>query len=347
MAEIACLAIGRSTHTLVVREEDGSFQEQKFANSRSGATGVLAEGVKRLIVVGNREWAIACASFLSQSGVEVRYVGEKTQKGAKQNKVKFAQRVLAAGITGRPFFGEKRPEASIDVHPWYRTAMEYYTATDEVRTAKHLVLSTLSVLFPEAVQPSREERKKGLPIPDPMPPGIWTKKMASVFEDPDPLKLQSNPVVPAAVRTLAENSLGLWIPPDVRDRYRELHKGYVNNLREWEERKKDAVDRLRNLVRDHPMLTDWPESDSVLVVIGFLVWRTWPSWRELRAFCGLDVTRIGDKGPRISRKRPEVRQYLYLLMTRTKRARALAGTKKRRVKRIERLLKSLRLLYLK
>ena len=134
MAETACLAIGRSTHTLVAREEEGSFQEQKLANSQSGAMNILTEGVKRLIVVGNREWAIAFASFLSQSGVEVRYVGEKTQKGAKQNKVKFAQRVLTAGIRGRLFFGEKRPEASTDVHPWYRTALEYYTATDEVRT---------------------------------------------------------------------------------------------------------------------------------------------------------------------------------------------------------------------
>ena len=342
------VAIGRNTHTLVWKEAE-DFEEQPIANSEEGARYALQMRPDQILFVGNREWAIAMAHWLRTAGIEVRYLAKPTEKGSRQSMAKFARAALGSGITGRFFFEEKRPSAQEEEHPWYRTAREYLSATNEVRRAKHLILSDLSVLFPEGVKPSLAEQKKGLPVPQPTPPDIWTKKMQPVLENPDPRILRlSRGGVPAEVRTLASRSLALSLSGEVRGRYEVLHKGHLANLRHWEARKIEAMERLQKMVGEHPMAADWPMSDSVVVVIGLLGWRKWPHWRELRSFAGLAVTRLDSRGkPRISRVRGEVRQYLYLLATRTKLGKELAGPAKKRVKRIERLLKELRLRYLK
>ena len=149
------VAIGRSTHT-VVRQFEDDFEESKIPNSIEGVQALLAtvsmlemsERSVPVIFLGNKKWALAFVSALREQdgSIDLRYFArKKSNRGARENFIKFAKSVLKGGITGRPFIEEKRPQDGIlqDDHPWYGAAMEYLRAANDVRRAKHLVLSTI------------------------------------------------------------------------------------------------------------------------------------------------------------------------------------------------------------
>jgi hypothetical protein len=243
---------------------------------------------------------------------------------------------------------------------WEELAGQYLQLTNDVREGKHRVLSCLSVLFPEAIQASLQERKKGRPIPQPMPPGIWTKKMSGVLANPDPFVLESDPGVPAVIHELAQKSLGREIQPDMKAEYMTRYIRHRGELQTAERQKQIVFDQLQRMVGNHPLARAFPNSDSAVVLTGLIGWRNWPQWRELRAYCGLSLTRMDTKGnSQISRVRPNVRQYLYLLVTRTQVGKSFAATVRqelddrgykgrgRRVKILEKFLKDLWRKYLK
>lgn len=362
------VVLGRSTHTLLWKNGTDEWEQKLIANAQAdkhGVSEIFSLNPKTVVIVGNREWGTPLAYFLQEhtsNGLEIHYIGKPREKGKKIDFKKYLQNALESGMTGHPFLAEQLPKTEEINHPWYRVAHEYLRAINEVRRAKHLVLSTLSILFPEVVKPSGIEMKKGQPIPHPVPPGIWNKNMKGVRENPDPDLLQSESSVPDAVRTLAKKSLGKSLPAEVRTRYTRLHQEYLANLTAWEMNAEEAMARLKVFVREHPMAQAFPTAESAIVLCALIGWRTWQDWRELRSFAGLAVTRLDAKGNmRISRVRGEIRQYAYLLLKSTigkemvseldLRAKLAKerGTPIRHmnVKRIEKLLKELRKRFLK
>lgn len=362
------VALGRSTHTLLWKNGADEWEQKLIANAQSEEHGVgeiFEMNPKTVVMTGNREWGTPLAYFLQEhttNGLEIRYLGRPREKGKKFDFKKYLRHALESGMIGCPFLAEQLLKTEEINHPWYRVAHEYLRAINEVRRAKHLVLSTLSILFPEVVKPSDIEMKKGQPIPYPVPPGIWNKNMKSVRENPDPELLQSESSVSDAVQTLAKKSLGQSLPKEVRTRYMRLHQEYLANLVAWEDNAEEAMARLKVFVREHPMAQAFPTAESAIVLCALIGWRVWPDWRELRSFAGLAVTQMDAKGNmRISRVRGEVRQYAYLLLKSTVGKEMVSeldlraklakerGTPIRHmnVKRIEKLLKELRKRFLK
>ncbi len=364
------IAIGRNTYTLVWYASSEPQEKElvatqivkEVANTHEGVADVLNFEPEVLVVVGNKEWGKAFMFALHEACPRcvIRYVPKPSKKGSRENLPKFLAAVLQSGITGASFFAERKPKQEGDTedphpHAWYRMSHEYVTATDQVRRAKHLVLSTMAVLFPEAIRPSQDEIRKGRPMQNPLPPNIWTGKMKKVLQNPDPFSLQEDASVPEAVRTHAKTSLGRSVPREKREHYMKLHREYYANLLQWLKTQEEVLGRLSEAVGGHPMMQIDPKSVTLTVLCGFIGWREW-SWRELQSFCGLAVTRVDERGkPRISRMRKPIRNYLYLIATLTKWGKELVATKdgklldpplKTRVKRIEGLLGALRRRYL-
>lgn len=363
MPKIIGIAVGSATHTVLwqgdpILNPDNEWQTLLVPNGFEAIEQIIELEPEVVAFAGSHRLAEPLAYALRDvlgTQTTIRYFPrQKMGRGVRENTPKFLRTVLGNQLIGRDFFGEKRIGIGTppEEHPLYATAMEYHNATDEVRRGKHHLLSDIKILFPEAILPALAERKKGKPIPQPSPPDIWTKKMRVVLENPDPFVLADNNTAPPAIRALSKSSLGRYLPAEVRRRNTELHQEHLNGLRVWEDNKALSLERMRELVGAHPMIREmFPESDSALVLCAFLAWKAWPGkrhgWPSLVRFLGMDVSEIDSKGKsRISRIRPAPRQYLYLLVTRTKIGKEIAG-EGRRVPRMERVLKHLWKQYLR
>lgn len=350
------IGVGRSTHTLVRVDGTGRVEQSFIPNCLAGVEKVVEvladdEAEKKVAFLGNHRWAMPFAYALKERGIQCFYFPIKMERGSRGRiggVVKVLGTALMSNIRPRPFFQERKiwmaPEQESRT---YRLASEYLQVANEVREAKHHVLDGLSILFPELVPAGTTSKvvkgkRVDLPLPQPQPPGLFTKRMMPVLAKPDPLKLSEDPLVPWTVRELARKSLGRYLPKDLREQTMAGHQQALINYYQQVEYKEGKLQALKEAVSQHRLVQIFGEGDIISVVVAFLGWRAWPYWRELRRFCGLDVSRIDSKGrPRISRVRPEIRQYLYLLAIRTKIGREVTKDVKRRVKKIERLLKYL------
>ncbi|GEM_PF-3225053 len=376
--EVLGMVVGRNTHTLLwnkalefgshlsLEKDQVAFCEDKIPNCQDGVQRIISLAPRYLVVAGNKEWVKAFLYCLqSEAGEEsiaIRYVMRKAQKGTKEDMSKFLQNALQKGAKTVPFFAEPRNAMPVNAHQddgqehlWYRTAMEYMRASTEVRRAKHLVLSTISVLFPEAVRPSTRELHKVKAVPTPMPPDLWTQRMKIVLDNPDPFVLEDHSSAPMQIHILAADSVGRALPDDIRAHYKKIHAEYLQNMYAWQRVKEETMGRLQALVADHPLMAAAPDSELLAVVCGLVGWRAWPSWRELAKFAGLEVSRVDESGnPRISRVRAPLRNYLFLITTLTNWGKHIVDTKdgvpmaptSSKVKRIEGLLGGLRRKYL-
>ncbi|MBI2052376.1 MAG: hypothetical protein HYT38_01705 [Candidatus Sungbacteria bacterium] len=364
------IGIGRNTHTLVMvdvqpdQEPKVVVTEQYVPNSYSGAMDVVSivssnGNPRQVVFTGNIRWGTPFAAMLRNKDIEpfyYRFMAERGQRGRVGNVAKSLVTILTTGVRSRPYFLQKQTVAEGEAEKLphtHRVALEYLKVTDQVRQTKHHVLDGLVVLFPECVR--SEGRKVGgetLPVPQPQPPGLFTKGMQLVLANPDPFELDHHYGVPVEVRVLAANSLGRWVPQDFRAQVMSTYQCDLTNYYAQLERKETKMAELRELMAEHPLVVKYGGGDIITVVAALIGWRTWPYWRELRRYCGLDVSRLDSTGkPRISRVRPQIRQYLYLFMSMTKVGKEMAaevtnvrqdGTKRThlRVKRLEHVLKA-------
>lgn len=360
------IGVGRSTHTLVtVYQEDGmepQVSEQYVPNDYSGAMEVVSVvsengNPRQVVFTGNVRWGTPFAALLKEKSVEphyYRFLAERGQRGKVGNVAKSLATILITGIQTRPYFQQKQePRREEQLPHVCRLASEYLEATDQVRIAKHHLLDGMVILFPEAVKAGTTE-KKGveLPVPNPQPPELFTKKMRPVLENPNPFALETMADAPDVIRELAARSLGRWVPSDFRRQVMENHRLNLANYDTQLARKEIQLETLRSMVAGDPLLREYGDGDIITVLSALIGWRQWPNWRELRRYCGLDVSRLDSTGKhRISRVRPPIRQYLYLFMSMTKQGREIAaqvkntredGTRRPhlRVKRLEKVLKT-------
>lgn len=352
------VAIGRNTHTVVV--VNGKVEETKksdIPNSQEGVEEVrkiLQDlGENEVAFAGNRRWALPFACALVDQGVDCFYYVFKTERGKRGrtgNMANVLAKALQSGVKPKPFFREQpRKPAPEEMPGSYRVALEYLNAADRVRKLKHHLLDCLAVLFPEAVKAGKISRRtkagmEMLPVPRPQPPGIFTKRMRLVLENPDPFQLEDEQGVPPEVREFARKSLGRYIPLELRRKTLNDHRIFLAQYDHHVALKEAKMEEVRRIAAQHPLFELFDGRDTISLLIAFLGWRTWlgkRGWRGVRRFCGLDVSCIDSKGnPRISRVRPEIRQYLFLLK-KTKKGGEITNGVEGRVKQLERLLKYL------
>ena len=359
-AGVAGVAIGRCTHSIVFLNPDDKTEELFVSNSQTGVEelnrALQERGIKSLVMVGNHHWAIPFAYGLKALGVEVFYRSlllKEGKRGRVGSVASMLPMVLRQKLPLRPFFQEKvaYKKEEPEKLPSFRLSRDYGRKIRELQSLVLQLYNLLAILFPEIVPAKKTSVRKGeetinLPVPEPQPPGLFTKKMRPVLENPNPRLLERTESTPATVRELAASSLAKYVPPSI---YRETMERYQRLLARYDqavEEKAFALNGLKEQVGGHPLVGLFKGCDTICVVVGFLGWRPWPNWRELRSFCGLDVTRLDSKGrPRISRKRPEIRRALHLLATRTtigkELTRDLRGKRHKKVKGIERILKYL------
>jgi hypothetical protein len=339
-------------HTVLVKK-DKEWQKFLVPNSIHGVKKVieLLNGQKEVVFIGNRRWGTTFALALSSFGIEPLYYPLSIKgRGRVGALSKVFVSLVERQVKPKRFFEkyEKKEEFNPSFNPSeidsYRLALEYIQATNEVREAKHHLLDHLRVLFPEIVPIktiSQEKRGATILLPVKSVPDIFTKKMERVLWNPAPEFLATEDDLPEEIRELARGSLGRYLPYDLKEKTLVSYKEALRNYFEQVNVKGRKLQELRDRVKNHRLVKIFNQSESICVLVGLLGWRTWPNWRELRRFAGLDVSRIDSKGrPRISRLRPEIRQYLFLLL-KTNLGKRLTKDVKGRVKKIERMLKYL------
>ena len=182
----------------------------------------------------------------------------------------------------------------------------------------------MALLFPEVIRVGSP--KPGDPVVQPQPPDIFRKKMRVVLEDPFPERLTRGDHIPEPVRILARKSLARKIPIERRKLEADGLPDLLAHYDRWVKTKSEVVKALRLHYREHPAVKDdFGEGDLIVVLLALLAWKEDWRWREVRRFCGLDVSRIDGRGnDRISRRRGPLRQYIYLLGAMTGRGKAVA-----------------------
>jgi hypothetical protein len=357
--KIIGVGVGKQTHTLFLIKGE-CVENQFISNDEKGLHDLIELSTNndhaKIVFSGNKRWCMPMACGLREYGITPYYLAIKNEKGARGKKGrvdKILLKTLELGGNFYLFFPEVKEEKELPTT--YRVAMEYIAAADLVRQLKHHLLDCLAVLFPEVVKALTITRGKGekavdLPVPQPQPPDLYAKKMKIVLNNPDPFFLETAEGVPEVVKTLAKNSLGRFIPKEFIEKTKKDYFDHLEKFRAQSEVKDKKMEEIKELVKDHLLVQEYGDGDTVAMIIAFLGWRTWPHWRELRRFVGLAVTRVDSGGKsRISRVRPEIRQYLYLFMTLTKAGKEMVSHMKgkNRVKRLERVVKNLRLKCLK
>lgn len=353
------ISVGKQTHTLtrlVLREKGPTPIQTYVANSIEGvdeiSKAISQNGDEpKVAFVGNWRWAAPIAFALENRSINTFYYRIKQERGARGrigNVSKLAVKLLSSGVAPSPFFRQRQPEdkAQPELPTIYQMADEYLAEANFVREFKHRILNCLAITFPEVVKAGTtfkvvQGNMIPLPVPSPQPPDLFTKKMRIVLEHPDPdwLAIIENKV-PSEVKELAKKSLARFVPSEIRQEALANCSGYLKEYEAHLVLKEEKMAVLREALKDHSLVKLFGGGDFATVVAAYLGWRQWPNFRELRRFCGLDVSRIDSKGkPRISRVRPNIRQYLFLLGIMTKKGRKITGGTKKRVKKIERLLK--------
>ncbi len=354
------LAVGKSTHTVVALNTDEGTTKMFVANSQAGLKKIInilqEREEKSIVLAGNRRFAVPLAYGLKQLGIKVFYYSLPTER-EKRGKVgsiasKLPLVLQNQNLKLRPFFQES-PHRTVNPEklPSFRLAIEYGRKTKELQSIILQLYDHLAILFPEIVPIKKTSIRQGeknisLPVPEPKSPGLFTIKMRPALQNPNPRVLEKMEEIPPSVKILAASSLAKYVPKTI---YNETMHRYQRLLARYEqalEEKTMAIEALRQQVENHVLVKLFNDCDTIYVLLGFLGWRSWPHWREIRSFCGLDVTRTDKRGrAHISRKRPEIRRSLYLLATRTNKGKEITqGLKSKphsKVKRIEKLLKFL------
>lgn len=286
------LAVGRNTHT-IVEWENGKSETCYVANGGVDAmtlAHMLGErNITDITVAGNRRWADLFCRRLEEFGIETYYIPRKEERGSRGKKgdfTKFVTRAFETGARRYRFFPDSLRvtplSGSPEDNPWVRSAHEYVGAANDVREAKHAILDCMVKLFPEAVRGKSPTKKVGdkiieLPVPEPLPPELFTKKMRVVLENPDPRILEKDASVPSEVRVLARFSLGRSTPVDERANDIANLRVALAKYDAAQEYKADRLEYLRSEFNERPDLhaaiEEFGGGDLIVVTLALIGWR--------------------------------------------------------------------------
>src|SRR3989344_2414043 len=279
------IGVGKQTHTLVRFEKaDGTLQvasKQYISNSADGLDELVQSlnGCGEVTFLGNHRWATPLACALQGREIKCTYfplTTERGKRGRTGDVGEMLRKRLISGIAPRPFFAARK-DRDVKVEPElptsYRIGLEYLDAANRVRILKHQILDCLGVLFPEAVragtttQKPREGGEIKLPVPQPQPPDLWTKKMRSVLQNPDPFSLAESSDTPPEIRQLAAKSLGRYVPAELRQK---SAADLAKFLREYDDHvvlKDRKLGSVHDAASTHPLYELFEAGDVIAVLV--------------------------------------------------------------------------------
>jgi hypothetical protein len=321
---------------MVVYKENGEVKEMEVENNVEGVN-KLGEWIENnkvdtIIVVGNYEWSKPFIIALTRlyPFLKVKYYpSPKKEKGERENLKKRAASLLEKLEKGEDVVlkeyslleVESRKRVVLQEPETYRLSLEYIRLANQVRRIKHKIYSEIRYIARELL----EEVERYL----------------------------RNDVIPNSIFDIIEsrkkdrNNLTYYVYENDRDyfdeRVTEL-KSLFSELSYFLRKKKEALEDIKERIdKNHPLIKAVTEAegpkkkkeegdenknseevkeskirrvrrkipDSVYVLLGFIGNRPW-TYKKLKTYIGLD-TREKNGRRVLDRRRPEVRQYFFIV----------------------------------
>jgi hypothetical protein len=307
------LVVG-NIHRIIYKENE-EMKEMEIENNVDGvkklAKWLKDNKVNTIIIVGNYQWVksfvIALKTICSQIDVKY-YPSPKKEKGQRENLKQRAITLLNNLEKGEEVILKEYILKSQEPET-YILSREYVKTANQVRRLKHKIYSLIRDTAPELL----EKAKKAF---------FYDEDLADISDEIEDLK--ENKKMLAYYRYIYNRSHFVNTLDELRLLYGELSY-YLN--------KKKAVLKLilKHIDKKHPLIKAVREAkgkkdkedkgqirrikrkipDSVYVLLGFIGNRPW-TYKRLKTYIGLD-TREKNGRRVLDRRRPEVRQYFFIV----------------------------------
>jgi hypothetical protein len=323
---------------LLVYQGERKVKELELENSVEGVNKlgewIENNNVDTIIVVGNYEWAKPFIIALTRSYplLKVKYYpSPKKEKGERENLKQRATSLLEKLEKGEDIVlkeyslleVESKKRLVLQEPETYRLSLEYIRLANQVRRIKHKIYSVIRYIAPELLEEVERYLRN-----DFIPNIIF-----DIIES----------------RKKDRNSLTYYVYENDRDyfdeRVTEL-KRLFSELSYFLSKKKEALEDIKERIdKNHPLIkavirAEGPKKkkeegdedknseevkvkeskikrarrkipDSVYVLLGFIGNRPW-TYKKLKTYIGLD-TREKNGRRVLDRRRPEVRQYFFIV----------------------------------
>jgi hypothetical protein len=330
----------KKTEHLIVYKANGEIKEFKVENNGTGVNklGQWVENnnnINTIIVIGNHRWAKLFLIALKRlyPGIKLQYApSPKMEKGERENLKQRANNLLEKLENGENVvlqefnFIEVKEKKRLVLKepPTYKLSLDYVKITNKVRQIKHTIYS----IFQEDIGPELVKEVERYLKKNKIPRGILGV-IERCKEDRNKL-----------------TSYGYENDPDLfEDRVMELDVLFYRLSQVLNEKRKALEAIKKRIDKDHPLIkavirAEGPKKkkeegnedknseevkvkennvrrirrkvpDSVYVLLGFIGNRPW-TYKRLKTYIGLD-TREKNGRRVLDRRRPEVRQYFFIV----------------------------------
>jgi len=323
---------------MLVYKENGEVKEMEVENNVEGVNKlgewIENNNVNTIIVVGNYEWSKPFIITLTRlySFLKVKYYpSPKKEKGERENLKKRATTLIQKlenreGVVLKEYSlleVESRKKVVLQEPETYRLSLEYIRLANQVRRIKHKIYSVIRYIAPELLEDVERYLRN-----DVIPNIIF-----DIIES----------------RKKDRNSLTYYVFENDKDyfnnRVAEL-KSLFSELSYFLHKKKEALEHIKERIdKNHPLIkavirAEGPKKkkeegnedknseevkvkeskikrvrrkipDSVYILLGFIGNRPW-TYKKLKTYIGLD-TREKNGRRVLDRRRPEVRQYFFIV----------------------------------
>jgi len=306
--DVVVLIVGNKN--IIVYKENEEIKEDVVNNNINGVKDLI-EILNKLqrnivIVVGNHEWSKPFVIALKKLAPNIKVVycpSPKKGRGVKENLRLLARKIITAldqnkQISFKEYIIEPI-KGLIEEPESYTLSLEYTRIVDNIRRIKHKIYSILRYIAPELTE-GVERLLKNNKLP------TWI----FVFDVIEKIKND-------------EDMLAFYVynnNPVYFNRKVEELKKLFEELEDNLDKKKEKLREIsRDIDKNHPLIKLFSEisgrkkiPDSLIVLIGFIGNRKW-GYRSLRKYIGLETIHPVTGRPRLDRRRPEVRQYVYIV----------------------------------
>jgi len=295
---------------MLVYKENEEVKEMEIENNVDGVNKLIQwlkdNNVNTIIVVGNYEWAkpfvVTLKTFYPDIKVKY-YPSPKKGKGERENLRRRAVNLIDKLEKGveivlkeyRIVEEQTKKKLVLREPETYRLSLEYIRIANQVRRIKHKIYSVIRYIAPELLEEVERYLKS-----DKLPTDIF-----DLIED---LKKDKTRLT----YYIYNNN------PEYFEQKVEQLRSLFLELLDYLDKKKEALEEIaRHIDRNHPLIKliiggkRKKIPDSIYVLLGFIGNDRW-TYKRLKTYIGLDT--IPQNGRRrLDRRRPEVRQYFYIV----------------------------------
>jgi nucleoid DNA-binding protein len=338
----AVMAVKKTEH-LIVYKANGERKEFKVENNVSGVNKlgqwVENNNINTIIVIGNHRWAKLFLIALKRlyPGIKLQYApSPKMQKGERENLKQRANSLLEKLENGENVvlqefsFIEVKEKKRLVLKepPTYKLSLDYVKITNKVRQIKHTIYS----IFQEDIGPELVKEVERYLKNNKIPRGILgvierckedRNKLTTYGYENDP-DLFNDRVMELDVlfyrlsQVLNEKRKALEAIKKRIDRDHPLIKAVIQAKGPKKKKRKGKKSKNGEEIKVQEVVEDVKVKkirrkipDSLYVLLGFIGNRPW-TYKKLKTYIGLD-TREKNGRRVLDRRRPEVRQYFFIV----------------------------------